>query len=139
MKRIWFPGLIALIILTVIYFVFLKDLSLLPKPAPATGVDLFSAQTGAGGNKDSQTGTDETPMGPERPGSTGDTSNLTNDNKQIMYAILHTNLGDITLQLNPHTPKTTENFIKLAKSGFYNGTKFHRVIKGFMNQGGDPL
>ena len=36
-------------------------------------------------------------------------------------------------------PKTVANFIKLAKEGFYNGTKFHRVIAGFMAQGGDPL
>ncbi|MEK7113849.1 MAG: peptidylprolyl isomerase [Patescibacteria group bacterium] len=56
-----------------------------------------------------------------------------------MIAILHTNKGDITIELNANTPKTTENFVKLAKSGFYDGTKFHRVIKGFMNQGGDPL
>jgi peptidylprolyl isomerase len=59
---------------------------------------------------------------------------------KTMNAILHTSLGDITIKLNPEsTPKTVENFVKLAQSGFYDGTKFHRVIKDFMNQGGDPL
>lgn len=61
------------------------------------------------------------------------------DNKKIMYAILNTSMGDITIKLNDATPKTVANFTKLAGEGFYNGTKFHRVIKGFMNQGGDPL
>lgn len=61
------------------------------------------------------------------------------ENKKIMKAILYTNKGNITLEFNTNTPKTVENFIKLAKSGFYDGTKFHRVIKGFMNQGGDSL
>lgn len=61
------------------------------------------------------------------------------ENKKIMTAVLHTNKGDITLEFSSATPKTVENFTKLAKSGFYDGTKFHRVIKGFMNQGGDPL
>lgn len=60
-------------------------------------------------------------------------------NKKIMLAILHTSKGDITIQLNEATPKTVENFVTLAKKGFYDGTKFHRVIEGFMNQGGDPL
>jgi len=62
------------------------------------------------------------------------------DNQKIMIATLHTNMGDIAIEFNPdNAPNTVANFIKLAKEGFYNGTKFHRVIKGFMNQGGDPL
>ncbi len=63
----------------------------------------------------------------------------TEDNKKIMQAIFHTNKGDITIEFSESTPKTVENFVTLAKKGFYDGTKFHRVIKGFMNQGGDPL
>lgn len=51
-----------------------------------------------------------------------------------------TNKGKITLELFPDdAPKTVENFVKLAQAGFYDGTLFHRVIKGFMIQGGDPL
>ena len=53
--------------------------------------------------------------------------------------VLHTNYGNITLELDAtKAPKTVENFVKLAKEGFYDNTKFHRVIKGFMIQGGDP-
>lgn len=49
-------------------------------------------------------------------------------------------MGDITIEFYPQqAPNTVANFIKLAQSGFYDGTKFHRVIKGFMDQGGDPL
>ncbi|TSC68283.1 MAG: peptidyl-prolyl cis-trans isomerase B (cyclophilin B) [Parcubacteria group bacterium Gr01-1014_72] len=51
-----------------------------------------------------------------------------------------TSKGVIRLQLFPEkAPATVENFLKLARAGFYNGTKFHRVIRGFMIQGGDPL
>jgi peptidyl-prolyl cis-trans isomerase B (cyclophilin B) len=51
-----------------------------------------------------------------------------------------TSKGDISLELYPSVaPKTVANFVKLANDGFYNGTKFHRVIKDFMIQGGDPL
>lgn len=54
-------------------------------------------------------------------------------------AIIKTKFGDIELKLYPDVaPKHVENFIKLAKDGFYNGTIFHRVIPGFMIQGGDP-
>jgi cyclophilin family peptidyl-prolyl cis-trans isomerase len=49
-----------------------------------------------------------------------------------------TSMGDITVMLYDDTPVHRDNFIKLAKEGFYNGTLFHRVIQDFMIQGGDP-
>jgi peptidyl-prolyl cis-trans isomerase B (cyclophilin B) len=50
---------------------------------------------------------------------------------------LQTSYGDISIELDfANTPKTAENFLKLAKEGFYDGTIFHRVIDGFMIQGG---
>lgn len=52
--------------------------------------------------------------------------------------IIHTNMGDIGVKLFEDTPKHRENFLKLAKEGFYDSTLFHRVIKDFMIQGGDP-
>lgn len=51
---------------------------------------------------------------------------------------LSTNYGDMILILYDKTPKHRDNFIKLVNEGFYNGTLFHRVIKDFMIQGGDP-
>ena len=54
-------------------------------------------------------------------------------------AVMHTNHGDITIELfDEEAPKTVENFKKLAGDNFYNGVIFHRVIKDFMIQGGDP-
>jgi peptidyl-prolyl cis-trans isomerase B (cyclophilin B) len=54
-------------------------------------------------------------------------------------AIIHTKLGDITLKFFPEVaPNHVNNFIELAKKGFYNGTIFHRVVPKFVIQGGDP-
>jgi peptidyl-prolyl cis-trans isomerase B (cyclophilin B) len=54
-------------------------------------------------------------------------------------AVMHTNHGDITLELfDEDAPKTVDNFKKLAGDNFYDGIIFHRVIKDFMVQGGDP-
>src|SRR5512134_320624 len=54
-------------------------------------------------------------------------------------AIIKTRFGEMEMKFYPElAPKHVENFIALAKSGFYNGTIFHRVIPGFMIQGGDP-
>ena len=54
-------------------------------------------------------------------------------------AVLKTSAGEIVVEFWPDVaPKHVENFKKLAKQGFYDGTAFHRIIKGFMIQGGDP-
>ena len=58
---------------------------------------------------------------------------------QYSQAILKTNLGDIQISFyGTDSPKTVNNFLNLAQQGFYDGTKFHRIIKDFMIQGGDP-
>lgn len=56
-----------------------------------------------------------------------------------IVAVMHTNMGDIEIKLFPEqAPKTVENFTTHAKNDYYNGIIFHRVIKDFMIQGGDP-
>ena len=61
------------------------------------------------------------------------------DTNQKEVAVLKTSEGEMVVEFWPgEAPKTVENFKKLARQGFYDGTAFHRIIKGFMIQGGDP-
>lgn len=57
---------------------------------------------------------------------------------KLTKVLLKTSMGDITIQLYDDMPITSGNFKKLVENGFYDGTIFHRVIDGFMIQGGDP-
>lgn len=70
---------------------------------------------------------------------TADRAAAADSKKPAPRAIIKTKYGEIELKFFPElAPKHVENFVKLAKDGFYNGTIFHRVIPGFMIQGGDP-
>ena len=64
---------------------------------------------------------------------------MTIDPEKRYIATIHTNRGDITLELLPkEAPLSVNNFVFLARQGFYEGVIFHRVLKDFMIQGGDP-
>ena len=65
-------------------------------------------------------------------------SQVTDEYTNGTKILFHTNMGDITIQLRNDMPITTSNFKNLVQRGIFNGTIFHRVINGFMIQGGDP-
>jgi len=69
-----------------------------------------------------------------------DNTTPTAEVQNVAEAVIKTSMGSITVKLyGSDSPKTVANFTKLAKEGFYDGTRFHRVIKDFMIQAGDPL
>jgi cyclophilin family peptidyl-prolyl cis-trans isomerase len=61
------------------------------------------------------------------------------DTDAVYQAVLTTNRGEVVMELDPSmAPVTVNNFVSLARDGFYDGLKFHRVVPGFVIQGGDP-
>jgi len=63
---------------------------------------------------------------------------ITIEGKEICLVVLETDFGDMEIELFDSTPQHQDNFLKLVEDGFYDGLLFHRVIDGFMIQGGDP-
>lgn len=113
----------------------------------ATVLILVIALVGCGGTEQADTGgTDESTTGEEQttmPPSSSATKTLAdfpNDQDGAsVRAVVKTDKGDITFDLYPDVaPVTCASFLNLARSGFYNGTRFHRVVPGFVVQGGDP-
>ena len=98
---------------------------------PVVGLAMLGAQVSVSG----QGGPPEPPKIPDTPVAATDKAS---DKDEV--AVIKTSEGDMVIQFwTDAAPNTIANFKKLAKSGFYDGTCFHRVIKGFMIQGGDPL
>lgn len=111
------------------WFIFGEDTKSVANMQTATSMaDLFAYNTNAGAQPAAVSTTQQPVI------TTAEST------KNYMQAILHTNEGDITIEFfDKDAPNTVANFTKLASSGFYDGTKFHRIIAGFMIQGGDPL
>ena len=92
--------------------------------------------TGSTGGASTTTGTTENPEASKAP-EEAPLPDMPKDGDDV--AVLETGMGKIVIMFYPtKAPLHVENFMNLAKSGFYNGTRFHRCIAGFMIQGGDP-
>ncbi len=102
----------------------------------------LSACSSDEGNKNTATSNRNsaaTPTNPAPPPTTANANQAAATTGQKHTVLLDTTAGKIKIELLDHdAPVTAENFRKLAESGFYNGLIFHRTIKGFMIQGGDP-
>jgi len=103
----------------------------------ALAVAGLAVAMGCSGGEEAETVSEATES---QPTTTIDVGSEMDDELTYRVAIIETKFGDITIRFHEElAPKHTENFIELAEKGFYTGTTFHRVIPGFVIQGGDPL
>jgi peptidylprolyl isomerase len=135
MKQLYIIGIIIAIVLLV-----LTGLSKLyngPKKDAAPASAITATEESAA---NTPAATTEAAVPASELTTTTSTTTTMETTKETTTVTLKTNKGDITLELyTKDMPVTTGNFLKLAESKFYDGVKFHRVIDGFMIQGGDPL
>lgn len=121
MKQLYVIGIIVAILLLILLGFNKRN----HPPKTDTGAAVPAAQ-----EQPANASSSPTPTSMDNTASSSDTTTVT----------MTTSMGDITIEILTKTmPTTAGNFLTLARSGFYNGVKFHRVIPGFMIQGGDPL
>jgi len=116
-NKFLFTALIAAVFLVVGYALFAV------KSGPQNVASDLGGQNSTGASNNSNSTTTSTMQTPRAKNYT---------------VILHTSEGDIEIELSARMPITSNNFVTLAKKNFYDNTIFHRAIKGFMIQGGDP-
>jgi len=105
----------------------------------ATQSDTMAATRSTTSTTTTTSATDASVAPPASPATAAAKENKPISAYQNKVAELHTTAGEIDIRFSPDiAPNHVKNFIDLAERGFYNGTKFHRVIPGFMIQGGDP-
>jgi cyclophilin family peptidyl-prolyl cis-trans isomerase len=137
-----FLTLFAILVVAVIVIIIL----LKPTPQPPAAKTAQIATTTSSSTIDFYMATDTpkenvqvTPVATETMVQSTSTNNTIKSMKDTYTVTLKTNQGDIVLELfAKQVPNTVANFVKLSEAGFYKNVKFHRVIKGFMLQGGDP-
>src|SRR5689334_18585146 len=115
---------------------FITSKSLAPTANPTNSplaTSVLSAYNSQSENETPSASSSSIPMNKNLP-----KPSVTIDVAKHYQAVLHTSAGDITIDLNTKTPVTANNFVYLARAHFYDNTIFHRVIDGFMIQGGDP-
>lgn len=126
-KTPWYIGIIVIVVAVVLIVIGLKTKT----ATPSDEMPIINTETQTDAYQN--TATDPTL-------STQPTTSAPADTKKVMNTVtLKTNMGEITIALDrTGAPKTVENFVTLAQKGFYDGIRFHRVIKDFMIQTGDP-
>jgi cyclophilin family peptidyl-prolyl cis-trans isomerase len=121
--------------------VFLAQAVIACTPANTANSETAGTQssTSATGSTTTTASATEASVPPPASSTTAAEENRPMSQYQNKVAELHTSAGEIDIRFYPDiAPNHVKNFIDLAEKGFYNGTKFHRVIPGFMIQGGDP-